>query len=175
MSPESIQLRDIHPPLALAEAPNYLLWGAGFLGVLLLLSLLWWFLRHRKRQSGRPLPHETAMEDLGLARAMMTEERALQYADEVSAILRCYIEGRFSIQTSRQTTTEFFRALRIDSGRSNSLFSRHHCTVLKECLRQCDMAKFARCTPDMGSMKEMEISVRDFIEDTRETRQGGRE
>jgi hypothetical protein len=36
------------------------------------------------------------------------------------------------------------------------------------------MAKFARCVPDLNSMEKMESSVHDFIEATRESKEGGK-
>jgi LPXTG-motif cell wall-anchored protein len=174
MNPDQLQLRDIHPPLLLPEEPNYALFAAGLLLVVLLAALLFWFFRLRKKTIVLPFAHETALADLARARSKMTGEQALQYAEEVSSILRCYVEKRFNIQTSRQTTKEFFTRLTTDSGRRYALFPEEHCTSLQDCLGKCDLAKFARCTPDQPGMKKMEAAVQSFIEDTRENREGGK-
>ena len=174
MNPDQLQLRDIHPPLLLPEEPNYALFAAGLLLVVFLAALLFWFFRLRKKTIVLPFAHETALADLARARSIMTGEQALQYAGEVSSILRSYIEKRFHIQTSRQTTKEFFARLTVDSGAPYPMFPEKHCTSLQECLRQCDMAKFARFSPDQPGMEKMEAAIQGFIEDTRENREGGK-
>ncbi len=173
MNQEQLLLRDIQPPLTLPEEPAYAVYVAVAVAVLVLLGLLYWFFRRRKKAVKLPAAHEEALADLIRARNMMTVEQGLQYAAEVSGILRKYIEKRFRIKTSRQTTREFFSAITDRFGDGQSLFSEEQRGRLEECLKECDMAKFARCTPDMVVMDRMESAVRNFIEETRETREGG--
>jgi len=174
MNQEQLQLRDIHPPLPLPEDPNYLLFALVILVFLIMAALFFWFFRLRKKAVMLPSAHETALEDLRRARSRMNGEEALLYAQEVSDVLRRYIENRFHIQTTRQTTKEFFGHLTDNLGVRQITFSEKHRNSLRECLNQCDMAKFARCTPDLNGMKKMETAIGDFIESTRETRDGGR-
>jgi Domain of unknown function (DUF4381) len=174
MNQDQLQLRDIHPPMLLPEEPNYALFAAAIVGLFCVAALLFWFFRLRKKSITLPFAHETALADLARVRSIMSAEQALQYAGEVSSILRRYIEKRFHIQTTRQTTKEFFACLTENPGRTRTIFSEKHCISLEECLRQCDMAKFARCIPDLRSMEKMETAVQDFIEDTREKREGGK-
>lgn len=174
MNPDQLQLRDIHPPMLLPEEPNYALFAVGILALFFVAVLLYWFFRLRKKTIPLSFAHETALAELAHARSIMTVEQALLYAGEVSGILRRYIEKRFHIQTTRQTTKEFFAGLAGNLGVTQITFSEKHCTSLQECLNQCDMAKFARCTPDRASMEKMEAAVQDFIEDTRENREGGK-
>ncbi|MEA3468521.1 MAG: DUF4381 family protein [Thermodesulfobacteriota bacterium] len=171
MNPE--ELRDIHPPLLLPEAPDYTMLIAGVLLLLFALAVLFWFFRLRKKKVSLPLAHETALADLARARTLMTAEQALQYAAALSDILRRYIEKRFRVQTTRKTTKEFFAGLVENPGKTAMLLEDHH-DSLKNCLDRCDMAKFARCTPDRGSMEKMETAVQEFIKATRENREGGR-
>ena len=173
MNPEQLQLRDIHPPLLLPEAPDYTLLIAGFLVLLLLLSVALWFFRFRKKKVLPPFAHETALADLQLARSLMTAEQATQYAAKVSDILRRYIEQRFCIRTTRQTTKEFFASLVTSPQQKTTLFDTHY-ESLEECLAQCDLAKFARCRPDRKSMDQMETAVQNFIQATRELTKGGK-
>jgi len=173
MNPEHEQLRDIHPPLLLPEAPDYTLLIAGILVFFLLLAVALWFFRYRKKGVILPSAHETALADLKSARSQMNAERAKQYAAEVSTILRCYIEQRFRIKTSRQTTKEFFANLMVTPRQTTELFDTHS-KSLHECLDQCDLAKFARCSPDRNSMEKMESAVQDFIVATRERAKGGK-
>jgi LPXTG-motif cell wall-anchored protein len=167
------QLRDIHPPLLLPEAPDYTLLIAGILLLFLLLAVVLWFFRFRKKKIILVPAHETALTDLQLARRLMTMEEAKQYAGEISMILRRYIEQRFHISTTRQTTKEFFTSLTRSPRQTTELFDTHS-RSLHECLDQCDLAKFARCRPDKSSMEKMEAAIQDFIVATREETKGGK-
>lgn len=173
MNSGSLQLRDIHPPLLLPEAADYTRFIVGFLLLLFLIGVAVWFLRFRKKKISLPFADETALLDLAGARHLMTVEQALHYATTLSAILRRYIENRFRIQTSRQTTKEFFAGLTAHPGQT-AMELENHGETLHVCLDQCDLAKFARCVPDLRSMEKMEKAVQDFIEATREKRQGGK-
>lgn len=171
MNPD--ELRDIHPPVPLPETADYTMLIAGFLLLLFVIALLVWFFRRRKKKVALPFAHETALAELARARTLMTAEQALNYAATLSNILRSYIEKRFHIKTTRQTTKEFFAGLTGNPGKTAMLLENYH-ESLENCLEQCDMAKFARCTPDRGSMENMETAVHDFIEATREKREGGK-
>ena len=164
---EQEQLRDIHPPLLLPEAKNYTGSAAGLLLFLLVLAALFWFFRRRKKKTVLTPAHETALADLLQIRMLMNAEQALIYAKELSDILRRYLEKRFSIRASRKTTKEFFADL-TENPSQTALLVEDHGDSLRSCLDQCDMAKFARCTPDLHGMKKMETAVEAFIEATRE-------
>ena len=99
------------------------------------------------------------------ARNLITAEQSLQYATELSLILRRYIEARFRIQSTRKTTKEFFTGL-TESPKQESILPEDHRERLKECLEECDMAKFARYVPDRNSMEKMESAVQYFVEST---------
>jgi len=171
MNLEQGQLRDIHPPLLLPEAPDYTMLAVGVLVFFLLLAVAVWFLRYRKKEAILPSVHEKALAELQTARSLMNVEQAKEYAAEVSTILRRYIEQQFSIKTSRQTTKEFFRGLMAFPEQTMELFTTHT-KNLHECLDQCDLAKFARCSPDRESMEKMEIAVQKFIVATRDPDKG---
>jgi Domain of unknown function (DUF4381) len=170
---EEEQLRDIHPPVALPEEKNYIMLGGGLLLLLFILTMLFWFLRRRKKKSVLPLAHETALAELLRLRSLMTSEQALLYAKELSDTLRRYIEQRFRIRASRKTTKEFFASL-TENPEQTVLLVEDHGDSLKTCLDRCDLAKFARCTPDQRGMENMEAAVQEFIDATRENREGGK-
>jgi Domain of unknown function (DUF4381) len=167
------QLRDIHPPLLLPEEKNYTMLVAGLVLLLFVVAMLYWFFRGRKKKLVLPLAHETALAELLRLRSLMSPEQALLYAKELSDTLRRYLEERFRIRASRKTTKEFFATLTEDPGRT-ALLVEDHGDSLRTCLDRCDMAKFARCTPDLNSMEKMETAVRDFIEATRKHEKGGK-
>ncbi len=162
-------LRDIHGPVPLPEKQDYtvLIIGA-LLFCLLLAGVIWWFWFRRKKVL-LPAADEVALAALMRARSLITAEQPLQYATELSLILRRYIEARFRIQSTRQTTKEFFTAL-TEEPQQEALFAEDHSERLQECLEECDMAKFARYTPDRNSMEKMESAVQYFVESTTTTR-----
>ncbi|MDO9068253.1 MAG: DUF4381 family protein [Deltaproteobacteria bacterium] len=158
---------DIRGPVALPDSLGVLVWLLIGLAVVALAALLLYLWKRRKKERKLPCPHEIALNELTRLRPMMNPEQALIYAAQLSEILRRYIEARFLIHSTRQTTREFFTAL-VSSPQIGSSMAEHR-DHLRECLEQCDMAKFAHCVPDLQDMEAMEQAVRGFIEATGES------
>jgi hypothetical protein len=157
-------LHDIHGPLPTSEYPPYLMEAAIVLLVLLLLALLVFFLKRRKRPQQAPIPPwDKALMELDEARQLMSVSQSLLYMDQASQILRRYIELRFAIHSTRQTTREFFASLN-DSVHSPLI---EYQAELRACLEQADMAKFAHLVANQNHMQKMEEAVRAFITCTR--------
>jgi hypothetical protein len=164
ISSKTEELHDIHGPVPIAEQPPYFL----IVGILLLLLLIaagiFWFLKKRTKPAPPPIPPwEKALLDLTNAKSLLSPERALLYMDRVSQILRNYIESRFSIQSTRQTTREFLQGLTEIGGNSPL---RTHKTELQACLEQADMAKFAHHIPELSNLEMVEEAVTTFIKRT---------
>lgn len=164
-------LRDIHPPMLLPEDPNYLLIAAIGLGCCLFIALLIWFFKFRKKPVSLPGTHEIALAELLQLRKLMTQAHAALYAAKLSDVLRSYIENRFQIPSSRQTSREFFKSLNNNPIDTALLFAQHT-ESLKRCLDQCDMAKFAQSIPSGHNMEQMEAAVQHFVEATRQNGKG---
>ena len=162
-----ITLHDIRGPVELPDSSALFLWLAIALAVLIIAGLLFYFLRRRKKAPQQARPHDVALAELARLRQMMNGEQALIYAAQLSEILRRYVEARFQIRSTRQTTREFFADLTWHSQAGRSMEEHHD--RLKECLEQCDMAKFAHCVPDQAEMEAMEEGVRSFIRATAQT------
>jgi hypothetical protein len=157
-------LHDIHGPVPTSEYPPYLMEAAMALLVLLLLGLVFFFFKRRKKPQPPPIPHwDQALMDLDQARQLMSSGQSLRYMDQAGQILRRYIELRFTIRSTRQTTREFFASLN-DSVHSPLI---EYQAELRACLEQADMAKFAHLPADEGHMQQMEEAVRAFITRTR--------
>jgi hypothetical protein len=164
VSPSQEALHDIRGPVLLPETPGLLFWFLMGIAAAVLVGLIFYFWKRQKKGRKQPGPHEIAMGELARLRPMMNPEQALLYAEQLSEILRRYIEARFLIPSTRQTTREFF----LDLNRTPlavAAMKEHH-AHLQECLEQCDMAKFAHCVPDRQSMEVMEQAVQSFIEAT---------
>ncbi|MDK9705466.1 MAG: DUF4381 family protein [Desulforhopalus sp.] len=157
-------LHDIQGPVPTSEYPPYLVETALVLLVLLAIGLLYFFLKRRKKPQPPPIPPwDTALSELTEAGQLMSAGQGLLYMDKVAQILRRYIESRFAIFSTRQTTREFFLGLE-DSGPPSLLAYR---SELRACLEQADMAKFAHLLPELQHMQGMEQAVRTFITSTR--------
>jgi len=158
------KLHDIHGPVPIAEQPPYLLLGCIFLVVLLIAAAIFWFIKKKGKATPPAIsPWEKALQDLTDAKNLLSPERALAYMDRASQILRQYIEARFAIQSTRQTTREFLQGLTTIGG--NSPLQAHK-TELQECLEQADMAKFAHHHPALKNLQQMEVAVTAFIKKT---------
>ncbi len=162
-------IHDIYGPLMLPEPINLLLYSMIFLAIVLLLGCA--FLLYSKRQKSTvpppDAPHKTALAELVLARKYIEKNESLQYSQRVSEILRTYIEKRFNIQITRQTTTEFLSAIQQDA----SLALLEYRDTLGRCLELCDMAKYAHKTIDKSNLLDMEKSIQLFVEETMEARE----
>jgi hypothetical protein len=167
ISSEPEQLHDIHGPVLLTERPPYLLIAGGIFFAFLLAAAIFWFLKKRTKPTPPPVPPwEKALLDLADAKRLLNPERGLQYMDRVSQILRRYIESRFTIQSTRQTTREFLQGLTGIGG--NSPLHTYK-TELRGCLEQADMAKFAHHIPEIKNLEMMEDAVTTFIKKTEPT------
>ena len=156
------ELHDIYGPQPPAAQPPYLLYGLCILLPLLVAAALFWWL---KTQRNRPVPAippgTAARSDLMLARELMAESTAREYLERLSEILRSYLEARFSLTTTRQTTGEFFRSL---PGRLSPDHPLLPCKAeLQHCLEMCDLAKFAHCPATLSALQEAEQTALNLI------------
>ena len=160
----SEQLRDIRGPVPFSEPLPYLLIIGSVLLLTLLAAAIYYYLKKRTRPAPPSVPPwEKALMDLAEAKKLLTAERGLSYMDRASQILRCYIEARFSIQSTRQTTTEFLRGLK-GAGPDSPLQT--YKDELQACLELADMAKFAHHIPKLENLQLMEDSVVTFVKRT---------
>jgi len=161
---EAVTLHDIRGPVELPDSSRTLLWLLIGLAVMIIAGLLLYFWKRRRKGEKPPSPHDVALAELARLRSMMNPEQALLYAAQLAEVLRRYVEARFQIHSTRQTTREFFLGLAGNLQAGNSLDEHHD--RLKECLEQCDMAKFAHCIPDQSEMEAMGGAVGSFIKAT---------
>lgn len=160
------QFFDIHGPVPLPAPPDWTLYLIIAILLLLLLGSIAFFLRNRLQPKPAPPipPHRTALADLATARQFLEQSQSLRYGRQVSGILRRYIEERFGISSTKQTSSELLNALESAPQTSGHSYS----TALRGCLEQCDLAKYAHKENDQESMENIERSVITFIEQTSE-------
>jgi hypothetical protein len=153
-------IRDIRGPKAVASPVLWFLWIGGGLAAAALAYGAWRWYRHV--QTAPKLSYETALARLEKARALMTVPTAREFSIEVSEIVRSYIEARFKVRATHQTTEEFLHNLLEPS---DALLAGHQ-ELLGDFLQHCDLAKFARWVLSLEEMEEMYDSARTFISET---------
>jgi hypothetical protein len=158
-SPDSEDIRDIRGPKAVAPAWQLPAVAAAAL-LLAVGAYVYWRIRRRRP---RPLlPFEIALQRLEDIRPLMVPPRAAEFSVAVSDIVRGYIEQRFEVTATRQTTEEFLRDI-VDS--ADTPLARHR-AVLGRFLQQCDFVKFGGASLSVPSMESLRQSARTFVRET---------
>lgn len=116
-----------------------------------------------------PPPHEVALRRLRALRQSALIERSEHKAffNELSDILRRYIEDRFGMRAPERTTEEFLR-----EAATASFFRVEDVLVLRRFLSLCDLVKFAEARPTVDEARESLDIAQDFVERTRPTPPG---
>jgi hypothetical protein len=160
--PEEAQLRPIQGIISIKTLwLKYLPWGAGFLGILLVVGgLLWWYRRRHSQQ--RPLefmdpPHVRARKDIDRLEAQRLFEKGLvkEFYFGFSEILRRYMESLRHFPAAEFTTEEI--AHHADNEQDRKLLP---------LLRQADLIKFADVIPTPADKEEDVKTAVSYIQET---------
>jgi hypothetical protein len=161
------ELRDITPPEEPPPPPPSWLRWLPWAGVAVALAGLvagGWQLRRRFTTPARPLtPHEWAARELDRIEALQLPRAGEleRYHTLLSDVVRVYLEQRFSLPASHQTTAEFLETMR----RSPQLTPAQQ-GLLRDFLGRCDMAKFARAAPPPAECRAVAAMARGFVQET---------
>ncbi len=141
-------------------------WPYGLvLAVVLLTSLFLAGWKYCRRYLGESevAPGSWALAELGRIDSLDLPEsdQVERYHTLYSEVIRQYLEKRFQLRASRQTTSEFFQAMG-----SSSLLNSFQQEVLKEFLERCDLAKFAQVRFAKEECQALGQSARLFVEQT---------
>ena len=146
--------------------------GRWWLGTLAALGVAavpagWLLLRGRRaRQLVRIFKpaHEVAYARLRalVALNLVEQGKIKEFYEQISGILRYYIEDRFDLHAPERTTEEFLTELRFTEALGSS-----DKEVLGEFLTHCDLVKFAKHDPTSEQIQRTFDLVKDFIERTR--------
>lgn len=159
-APLAEDIRDIRGPKYLL--PDWVVPAliAGTVLIGLALYGLWRW--RRKHHTPVLLPYELALQRLEEIRALMRPANAREFCIAISDIIRSYIEQRFHVTATRQTTEEFLRDL-LQS--ANASLAQHQ-ALLGEFLHQCDFVKFAALALTLNNMEALRQSARKFVLET---------
>lgn len=162
-------IKPILDVLDVSVKKNIWLWIAIGLGALAIIGLAIWYFVLRKKPEVQVVKPErkVTITEKYLVQLQALEERKLWqqdqrklYYSELTAILRQYIEERFSVSTMEHTSDE------IISQASRHPELRHFIADLEYVLSLADMAKFAKSHPLADeNIRAMEM-VRSFVQQT---------
>lgn len=156
-------------PLVLEEFGGYVLYA--LFGLAVLASLIYMFMRLRKREQGESvilLPsepsHVTAIRALEALhnRKLWQNSRFKEYYTQLSDILREYLDGRYGVSAMEMTTEEILSAIRKLS------LSEKHSSMIAALLRESDLVKFAKYIPEEDAPETDYYNVYYFVEETKE-------
>lgn len=154
-------IRDIRGPRDIPDPWSWARYGAWAALALVILYAAWRMFGRRKERAKSA--HERAFEALERARGLMQPENARAFSFEVSAVVRRYIEERFEVRSTQQTTAEFLRW--VSERPAGPLAAQR--TLLAEFLRNCDLVKFARFGLTQAEMAAMFDSAWQFVDATK--------
>lgn len=162
---DQMALYDIYGVVPTKAPIPYLYIALGVLLLFALAALIYWLYKRKKKTAIVPLipAWEKALMDLKDARSLFGKAEGRDYMSRASQILRRYVEERFAIKSTRQTTREFLGSLK---HAKNSEINSYK-LELQHCLEQADMAKFARKSVDEENLVVMEHAVTTFVHATR--------
>ena len=165
---EAMKFAEIAGPLPVKGliAKHWRVWTAVAALVLLATAVSWLLYRRRQRRIQQAPP--TPSWELAYQRLRELDERQLPkagkyepYYVDLSAILRYYIEDRFSLHAPEQTTQEFLAA-----ATGVRLFTDEQQKLLSQFLRHSDYVKFAQYVPSINEMDRCFAFVLQFVDET---------
>jgi hypothetical protein len=161
-------IEDIEGVVRMSKRKSYFwLWMLGVIVVITSSIVVWMYLRKKKKAEliriFKPA-HEIAYERL---RALVKKDlvkagRIKEFYEQISDILRHYIEHRFNLRAPERTTEEFLIELA-----TAEVLGASDKEDLGEFLRHCDLVKFAKHNPTTEQIQKTFDLVKNFIEKTK--------
>ncbi len=158
------EIHDIYGPIILSEPVPYLLLGGILASLVALMAFLFWYFKLRKKPALPPVPPwEKAKAELAAAKTHLNPKESIIYLEKASLVLRKYIESRFAIKSTKQTTHEFLTGLEFSTAKTPLHTYKND---LKKCLQLADMAKFAHHLVAQPELEEIEENIVQFVDKT---------
>ena len=155
-------LREIKPPVVIANPWEWLWWSLGALALGITLFELWRWWQKRRAQIAivPPVPaHVRAKQKLAEALALLAQPKP--FCTLVSDTVRFYLEERFEFRAPERTTEEFLHELR-----GTNLLLPDQKESLGAFLQSCDLVKFAKYEPGEPELRGMQESALRLVEET---------
>ena len=138
------------------------------LAALALLLLLYLAVRVFRALRNRRAPEAPALTPIQLAelRLQQLKDRDLlstmqykEFCQELSFLLREYLEGRFHFQATKLTTQEFLAQI------PDTPFLQKHSLFLQRLLQTCDRVRYANDEPSANALAALETQCRELIQE----------
>jgi len=109
-------------------------------------------------------PHVIAFQALTVlkSKGLLEKNECKPFYTELSFILRTYLDGRFKLNATDETTEEIVEEM----SRSSELNGVQR-NILQDFMRQADMVKFAKGLPDRATMEAAFDTTKQFVEQTK--------
>ena len=164
---ENPAIADIEDVVQMPPERSY--WWIWMVGTVIVAGgIIFWLRARKKRLAGLVRiftpAHEIAYERLRklMAKKLLEAGKIKQFYEEISDILRHYIEHRFDLRAPERTTEEFLAELQYAE-----LLSDMQKSDLAKFLKNCDLVKFAKHKPASEQIQQTFDMVEDFIEKTK--------
>jgi hypothetical protein len=166
---EKMTLHDIKPPVTLPTSYRVWIWTGSLAGAVLCIGLAAFFLIKRRRKADEAVQHTIPAHELAfnelealVAENLVEKGEVKRFYQNISDILRRYIERRFGIHAPEQTTEEFLAGIK-----TRNDFPKTYNPLIKNFLTHCDLVKFAEHQPTTENIQQTFDSCQDFILGTR--------
>lgn len=100
-------------------------------------------------------------------KGLLEKDECNAFYTELSMILRAYLDGRFNLNATDETTEEIVEAL----SKSPELNMEQQ-GILRDFMTQADMVKFAKGHPDRSTMESAFETTTQFVEETKQEAEG---
>lgn len=167
---------DIKEPLAVSYSfmdwlrDNWKLVLFSVLGILLIIGLVWYFIRKAKNKSVKAVPAKPAipldvlvLDKLKALRGQKLWEQGQvkTYHSELTDIIRDYLEKRYEVNAMEQTSEEIFAGLKHLSITADNM------NKLRQMLLLADLVKFAKATPLHNENEQSMENAISFVMNTK--------
>lgn len=151
MDGEIFDLQPPKPTPRFTPAEWTLIGTGGALGLGLLTALLFFTLRGRKKEVEAPSAYVLAREDLRRAQQFKSVDQVNRFSVELSHAVRTYVERAFQVPAPELTTEEFLPKIQ-----RHPVFQGELSSLLRDFLKMCDLAKFARQQFDQEGLDQIQ-------------------
>lgn len=165
----SSEISDIQPVHKLPRRIPVWVWvipGAVLIAFLIgLITSKLWKNRETLIPSAPPIPpHVIAFQALESLKnkGLLEKDECNPFYTELSLILRTYLDGRFKLNATDETTEEIVEEL----SRSPEL-NMDQQAILRDFMTQADMVKFAKGHPDRSTMESAFATTKAFVQETK--------
>lgn len=171
---KDLKIYDIIPPVKIPFRHTKAVWISIIVIIVIITStsgIIVWRRYFRKiAEVKQKIPaHNIAYQEMEklVAEDLIEKGEIKKFYQEISNILRRYIENRFGLHAPEQTTEEFLMELNYQDN-----FKAEYKRLLKIFLNHCDLVKFAEHQPANKDIQNTFDSCKAFIKETEEKQKG---